>query len=59
MLPIRIAGNTMNEIALKGWTWNHPSVLFGTSLTAIQVIVLVLVLIVLGKIKKEMWVLNK
>lgn len=59
MLPIRIAGNTMNEIALKGWTWNHPSVLFGTSLTAIQVIVLVLVLFVLGKIKKDMWVLNK
>jgi len=56
---MRVAGNTMNDIALKGWTWHHQSILYGTAMTFVQLILLVLLLIGLGKIKKDMWVLNK
>jgi len=59
ILPMRIAGKTMNDIALKGWTWDHPSILHGTAIICGQLTLLVLLLIGLGKIKKDMWVLNK
>lgn len=59
LLPIRLVGNTLNDIALKGWTLDHPSIISGTSLTVFYIILLVLVLIVLGKIKKDLWVIKK
>jgi hypothetical protein len=59
VLPIRLVGNTMNNIVLKGWSLDHPSVLTGTSLTVLYTILLVLVLIVLRKLKKDWWVIQK
>jgi len=59
LLPIRLVGNIMNDIAIKGWTLDHPSVITGTSLTIVYTILLILVLIVLGKIKKDLWVIQK
>lgn len=59
LLPIRLGGNIMNDIALKGWTLDHPSVITGTSLAVLYTILLILVLIILGKIKKDLWVILK
>ncbi|KAF0762245.1 ABC transporter G family member 23-like [Aphis craccivora] len=59
LLPIRLVGNTLNDIALKGWTLDHPSIISGTSLTVLYTILLVLVLILLGKLKKDLWVIKK
>lgn len=59
LLPIRLVGNTMNNIALKGWTLGHPSIVIGTTATFAYTILFVLVLIILGKIKKDLWVLQK
>ncbi|XP_025200634.1 ABC transporter G family member 23-like [Melanaphis sacchari] len=59
LLPIRLVGNTMNNIALKGWTLDHLSIITGTSLTVLYTIFLILLLIVLGKLKKNLWVLQK
>lgn len=56
---MRVAGNTMSDIALKGWSWNHPLVMSGTVITVAQAFILVLVLFVFGKLKKDMWVMNK
>ncbi|XP_060878331.1 ABC transporter G family member 23-like [Metopolophium dirhodum] len=59
LLPIRLVGNIMNDIAIKGWTLDHPSIITGTSMTVLYTILLILVLIVLGKIKKDLWVIQK
>ncbi|CAI6347958.1 unnamed protein product [Macrosiphum euphorbiae] len=59
LLPIRLVGNIMNNIAIKGWTLDHPSIITETSLTVLYNILLILVLIVLGKIKKDLWVIQK
>jgi len=58
-LPVRLAGNIMNNIALKGWSLDHPSIVIGTATTFAYIIILVFVLIVLGKLKKDLWVLKK
>lgn len=54
-----IACKTLNDIALKGWTWDNPSVLKGTTATFAYFILLVLVLFGLGKVKKDIWVVHK
>jgi len=59
ILPIRLVGNMMNDIAIKGWSLDHPSILTGTSLTVLYSILLILILIVLGRIKKDLWVVHK
>ncbi|XP_060841435.1 ABC transporter G family member 23-like isoform X1 [Rhopalosiphum padi] len=59
LLPMRLAGKTMNDITLKGWTLDHPSVIKGTSATFVHAILLLLVLIGLSKVKKNMWVIHK
>ncbi|XP_022175207.1 ABC transporter G family member 23-like [Myzus persicae] len=59
LIPIRLVGNMMNDIVIKGWTLDHPSILTGTSLTVLYNILLILVLILLGKIKKDLWVIQK
>lgn len=59
LLPMRLAGKTMNDITLKGWTLDHPSVIKGTSATFGHAILLILILIVLSKLKKNMWVIHK
>jgi hypothetical protein len=59
LLPMRLAGKTMNDITLKGWTLDHPSVIKGTLATFAHAILLLLVLIGLSKIKKNMWVIHK
>uniref|UniRef100_A0A2S2PCJ4 ABC-2 type transporter transmembrane domain-containing protein n=1 Tax=Schizaphis graminum TaxID=13262 RepID=A0A2S2PCJ4_SCHGA len=58
LLPMRLAGKTMNDITLKGWTLDHPSVIKGTSATFVHAILLILILIGLSKIKKNMWVIH-
>lgn len=59
LIPLRVVGMTMNDIALKGWTWNHPSIIFGVSATFLTIILLIVTLNVLGKFKKDLWVLRK
>lgn len=59
LLPMRLAGKTMNDIALKGWTLDHPSVIIGTTSTFAHAVLLLLVLIGLSKLKKDMWVIHK
>ncbi|XP_016664258.1 ABC transporter G family member 20 [Acyrthosiphon pisum] len=59
LLPMRLAGKTMNDIVLKGWTLYHPSVIIGTTATFVHVVLLLLVLIGLSKVKKDMWVIQK
>ncbi|XP_060879231.1 ABC transporter G family member 23-like isoform X2 [Metopolophium dirhodum] len=59
LLPMRLAGKTMNDIALKGWTLDHPSVIIGTTATFAHAVLLLLVLIGLSKVKKNMWVIHK
>eukprot|EP00102_Acyrthosiphon_pisum_P025305 XP_016662515.1 PREDICTED: ABC transporter G family member 23-like isoform X2 [Acyrthosiphon pisum] len=59
LLPMRLAGKTMNDIVLKGWTLYHPSVIIGTTATFAHVVLLLLVLIGLSKVKKDMWVIHK
>uniref|UniRef100_A0A2H8TY93 ABC transporter G family member 23 n=1 Tax=Melanaphis sacchari TaxID=742174 RepID=A0A2H8TY93_9HEMI len=59
LLPMRLAGNAMNDISLKGWTFDHPSIIKGTSATFAHVILLILLLIGLSKVKKDMWVIHK
>lgn len=59
LIPLRVVGNTMNNIALKGWTWDHPSIIIGTSGAFATLGLLVLVLIILGKLKKDLWVISK
>lgn len=49
----------MTDITLKGWTLEHPSVITATTIMFAYVVVFVLVLTVLGKLKKDMWVINK
>lgn len=58
VLPIRIVGKTMTDIALKGWTLNHPLVIFGITMTVAYIIFFVFVLIILGKFKKSWWVVQ-
>lgn len=59
LLPMRLAGKTMNDITLKGWTLDHPSVIIGTTATFAHAVLLLLVLIGLSKVKKDMWVIHK
>lgn len=59
ILPIRLIGNMMNNIALRGWTLSHPSFLIGISVMSIEAILAIVAIIVLGKLKKDMWVLQK
>lgn len=56
---MHIAGKMMTDITLKGWTLDHPSVVMGTTIIFVYVTVIVLILIVLGKFKKDMWVIHK
>jgi len=58
-LPVRLAGNAMNNIALKGWSLDHPSIIVGTTTIFAYTIMLVLILIVLGKLKKDLWIIQK
>jgi hypothetical protein len=59
LLPIRLVGNTINNIAIKGWTFDHPSIIIGTSMTLFYTVSLVFILIILGKLKKDIWVAQK
>lgn len=59
LLPIRLVGNTINNIAIKGWTLNHPSIIIGTSMTLFYTVSLVFILFILGKLKKDLWVSHK
>jgi hypothetical protein len=58
-IPMRLLGNTMNNVALKGWSLSHPSIIMGISTTLVYTILLVLLLIILGKYKKQWWVIQK
>lgn len=58
VLPIRLVGKTMTDIALKGWTLNHPLIMFGVTMAVVYIIFLLLVLIVLGKFKKSWWAIQ-
>lgn len=59
LLPVRLVGYTMNEIALKGWTLDHPLLIARTTTLFIYTMVLVFILFVLGKLKKDLWVIHK
>lgn len=56
ILPIRLVGKMMTDIAIKGWTLDHPLIILGITMTFAYIIILVLILIVLGKFKKSWWV---
>lgn len=58
LLPTRIGGRTMNDVALRGWTWDHPSVMYSTAVLFSQLILSILVLFGLDKIKKDMWTIK-
>lgn len=57
--PINLAGKTINSVTLRGWEWNHPLILTYVGTLSVLIVFMVLVLIALGKFKKEVWVLNK
>lgn len=59
LLPTSIAGHTMNNVALRGWTWDHPKVMYSITLMVSQIILFILILFCLDKIKKDMWILKK
>lgn len=59
LLPMRLVGNMMNNIALKGWTLDHPSIKIGTSMTIVYTVLLVFVVIILGTLRKDLWVGRK
>lgn len=59
LLPMRLVGETMNNIALKSWTLDHPSIIIGTSMTIVYTLILVFAIIVLGKLRKDLWVAQK
>lgn len=59
LIPLRLVGSSLNDVALKGWTWNHPSIIYRVSGTFLMIILLILTLNVLGKFKKDLWVLRK
>ncbi|XP_050422032.1 ABC transporter G family member 23-like [Adelges cooleyi] len=59
VLPLYVAGKTMNDIALKGWTLAHPAIVLGTTVIFAYALIFLLVLIVLGRLKKDMWVIQK
>lgn len=59
LLPMRLVGIMMNNIALKSWTLDHPSVIIGTSITIMYTMLLVFVIIVFGKLRKDLWVAQK
>ncbi|VVC27530.1 Hypothetical protein CINCED_3A011626, partial [Cinara cedri] len=59
LLPMRLAGNVMTNIALKGWTLEHPSVIKNIVVMFSYSVILVLVIIGLGKFKKNMWIMQK
>lgn len=58
-LPVRIVSQSMTEISLKGWTIDHPSIINAVLFLFGYIGFLVIFLIVLGKFKKDMWVLRK
>lgn len=59
LLPTSVGGHTMNNVALKGWAWDHPSVVYGVTVLVLQLILSILVIFGLNKIKKDMWIINK
>ncbi|XP_050542641.1 ABC transporter G family member 23-like isoform X2 [Daktulosphaira vitifoliae] len=59
LLPLYIAGKTMNNITLKGWTIHHPEVFSGTMIILSYTIILLLIVVVLGRVKKDMWGVTK
>jgi len=59
LLPITLVGNMMSHIALKGWSLNNPSILMGTSIAIAYIVVLILSLVVLGKFKRDLWIIQK
>lgn len=59
LLPMRLVGIMMNNIALKSWTLDHPSIIIGTSITIMYTMLLVFVIIVFGKLRKDLWVAQK
>lgn len=59
LIPLQILGQTVDGIRLKGWTLDHPSILFGITASFVYTILLVLILVVLGKYKKNLWVIHK
>lgn len=59
LLPMRLVGKMMNNIALKSWSLDHPSIITGTSITIVYTIILVFFIIALGKLRKDLWVAQK
>ncbi|VVC31700.1 AAA+ ATPase domain,P-loop containing nucleoside triphosphate hydrolase,ABC transporter-like,ABC [Cinara cedri] len=58
LLPVRLISKTLNDIVLKGFAWNHSSIIKGTSSAIVYCMVIVLVLIVLGKYKRHWWIVQ-
>jgi len=59
LLPIRLVGKIMTNVALKGWSLNNTSMLLGMSTAFAYNVVLILLLVILGKLKKDLWVIQK
>ncbi|VVC27807.1 ABC transporter-like,P-loop containing nucleoside triphosphate hydrolase,AAA+ ATPase domain,ABC [Cinara cedri] len=57
-LPIRRSGIIMMDITLKGWTLDHPLVIWNVIGMFFYNVILVLVLIGLGKLKKNIWTIK-
>ncbi|VVC43843.1 ABC transporter-like,P-loop containing nucleoside triphosphate hydrolase,AAA+ ATPase domain,ABC [Cinara cedri] len=56
LCPIRIAGNIMNNISLRGWTWEHPMVVASILKMLIYNVMLSLIVFILVKFKKDAWI---
>jgi len=58
-LPTRLASKMMNNISYKDWTLDNPSIAFGIATMLSYIAIIILVLIVMGKYKKDLWAIQK
>lgn len=59
LFPMRLGGKALSDITLKGWSFDHHSVSFSITILFGYASILLLVLIIFGKYKKDMWVMHK
>lgn len=58
-LPLCFISRLLNNIALRGWTLGHPSVLFGIVIIIGYVFLHVIMLLYLNHVKKDAWYIKK
>lgn len=58
-LPLSIASETIGNLTLKGWPFEHPIVLRGLFLTIVWLIIFAVPVFFLNLFKKDTWVKQK